>query len=153
EPLAERFSSQKFIRAAFGWLVIGAVLAALEPAHIALIGEPFSHAYSGAIRHAITVGFISQMIVGVGMHVVARMNDVPPSLERPLWATFWLLNVGNAARVGLEIATDFAETAFLPMGVTGFVELLGLLLWATYIVRIMLRGPQLPARAALHHAG
>jgi len=153
EPLQERFPSQKFIRAAFSWLLIGAALTALEPLHLALIGEPFSHAYTGAIRHAITVGFISQMIIGVGMHVVARMNDVPPSLERPLWATFWLLNVGNAARVGLEIATDYSNAAFLSMGVTGFVELLGLSLWAAYVVRIMLRGAPMPTRPAPIHAG
>lgn len=153
EPLQERFPSQKFIRTAFSWLLIGAALGAFEPLHLALIGEPFSHAYTGAIRHAITVGFISQMIIGVGMHVVARMNDVPPSLERPLWATFWLLNMGNAARVGLEIATDYSSAAFLPMGVTGFVELVGLSLWAAYVVRIMLRGAPMPARPAPIHAG
>jgi hypothetical protein len=140
EPLKVTFSSQKFIRAAFSWLLVGTVLMALEPFHLSLIGEPFSHAYTGAIRHAITVGFISQMIVGVGMHVVARMNDVPPSLEKPLWTTFVLLNLGNAARVGLEIATDYSPAAFLPMGVTGVVELLGLSIWAAYVVRIMLSG-------------
>lgn len=144
EPLEEPFPSQKFIRAAFGWLLVGTALTAFEPVHLALVGEPFSHAYSGAIRHAITVGFISQMIIGVGMHVVSRMNDVPPSLERPLWATFWLLNLGNGGRVALEVATDYADAAFLPMGVTGFVELFGLALWAAYIVRILFRGAPMP---------
>lgn len=131
--------SQKFVRAAFSWLILGGVLIAVEPLHLAAIGNPFSHAYLGAIRHAITVGFISQMIVGVGMHVAARMNDIPARYERPLWATFWLLNLGNAARVGLEIATDYSPGAFLPMGITGFVELAGLALWAAYMLRTMLR--------------
>lgn len=146
EQLDAHFPSQKFIRAAFSWLLIGMALAALEPLHLALINEPFSHAYSGAIRHAVTVGFISQMIVGVGMHVVARMNDVPPLLERPLWATFWLLNLGNAGRVAFEIATDYTNAAFLPMGITGFVELLGLSLWAMYVVRIMTGRAAAPKR-------
>lgn len=138
-PLAIQCPSQKFVRGAFTWLAIGGLLMVLEPLHLALIGRPFSHAYVGAIRHAVTVGFISQMIVGVGMHVAARMKDIPPALERPLWATFWLLNLGNAARVGLEIATDYASASYLPMGATGFVELAALAIWGAYVARVMLK--------------
>ena len=36
----------------------------------------FSHAYYGAIRHAITVGFVSLMIVGVASKVVPTLNGV-----------------------------------------------------------------------------
>lgn len=131
--------SQKFIRAAFAWLLTAGLLLVFEPVHLAAIGQPFSHAYTGAIRHAVTVGFISQMIVGVGMHVAARMNDIPRDFEKPLVATFWLLNLGNAARVGLEILTDYSGGAFAPMGLTGFIELTGLFLWGAYVVRLVLR--------------
>jgi hypothetical protein len=146
ESLEFASPSQKFVRGAFSWLIVGGVLMALEPFHLALIGQPFSHAFTGAIRHAVTVGFISQMIVGVGMHVVARMNNVPRELEKPLWATFWLLNLGNAGRVGLEIATDYSPGAFLPMGATGFVELTGLALWGAYLFGV-LNGARKHARA------
>jgi len=129
--------SHKFIRAAFAWLLIGGVLQLLEPTHLRQIGAEFSHAYIGAIRHALTVGFISQMIIGVGSHVIAKMNDIPDSLQRRFMATFWLLNLGNAGRVALEIATDYTPRAFAPMGFTGFVELAGLALWATAMIRIM----------------
>lgn len=138
-PLEFAAPAQKFVRAAFVWLVVAGLLMALEPIHLAAIGQPFSHAFIGAIRHAATVGFISQMILGVGMHVAARMTDLPRDLEKPLWWTFWLLNLGNAGRVGLEIATDYTQTAFLPMGVTGFIELTALVLWAAYVLRTMFR--------------
>jgi hypothetical protein len=131
--------SHKFVRAAFGWLAVAGVRVVLEPLHLALIGQPFSHAFTGAIRHALTVGFISQMIIGVGMHVIARMNDLPEEKQRALWTTFLLLNVGNAARVGLEVATDYTPAAFKPMGLTGFVELIGIAIWGILMVSIMLR--------------
>ena len=129
--------AHKFVRGAMAWLLVAGALLLLEPLHLKLIGQPFSHAYIGAIRHAVTVGFISQMILGVGMHVVANMNDLVD--RRPLWSVFYLLNIGNALRVAFEIATDYAPKAFLPMGFTGFVELTGLFMWAFYVARPMLQ--------------
>jgi len=122
--------AHKFVRAAFGWLLVAGLLLIFEPLHLAAINAPFSHAYTGAIRHAVTVGFISQMILGVGIHVVGRMHDIDESRVPALWTAFALLNVGNACRVGLEVATDYRPDAFMPMGFTGFVELVGLMLWA-----------------------
>lgn len=140
EPLARRSHSTKFLRAAFVWLLIGGALMVLEPLHLSMTGHPFSHPYIGAIRHALTVGFISQMILGVGMHVVAQMNELPASAQKALWTAFLLINLGNAARVALEIATDYSPGTFMPMGFTGFVELTGLAMWAVYVARPMLRG-------------
>lgn len=139
EPLRLSLPSHKFIRAAFGWLLAAGALMIVEPLHLSMAGVQFSHAYIGGIRHAVTVGFISQMILGVGMHVVARMNDLPEASQKSLWAVFWLLNLGNTARVSLEIATDYTTNGFLPMGFTGFIELTGLAIWAWYVVRPMIR--------------
>ncbi|MCW5942078.1 MAG: hypothetical protein KIS66_07585 [Fimbriimonadaceae bacterium] len=125
--------SHKFVRGAYGWLVLAGLLLVLEPLHLAAIGQPFSHAYTGAIRHAVTVGFISQMIVGVSMHVVARMHGLAEERLAGLWSVFVLLNLGNAARVGLETLTDYQVAAFAPMGWTGFVELLALGVWAIHV--------------------
>jgi hypothetical protein len=137
EGLSEKLPSHKFIRAAFAWLLAAGVLMLLEPLHLRLTGHVFSHPYIGAIRHAVTVGFISQMILGVGMHVVARMNDLPESAQKSLWSVFLLINLGNTARVGLEIGTDYNVGAFIPMGFTGFVELTGLAIWAWHVARPM----------------
>lgn len=142
--------SHKFIRAAFGWLAIAGLLFVLEPSHLGALGQPFSHAYTGAIRHAVTVGFISQMIIGIGSHVVGRMNDLEEARLPRLWPTFWLLNVGNAARVICEIGTDYTPAAFAPMGITGFVELTGLVFWATAMAQAMygLRARRVRSREA-----
>lgn len=137
EAASEQLRAHKFVRTAFGWLGIAGVLMALEPLHLRAIGAPFSHAYTGAIRHAVTVGFISQMILGVGLHVASRLNAVEDRMLPTLWAAFWLLNLGNAARVSLEILTDYRADAFMPMGVTGFVELTGLVIWGTLIIRLL----------------
>jgi hypothetical protein len=148
EKLDTYLPAQKFVRGAFTWLLIGGALIVLQPLHLARIGEPFSHAFTGGIRHALTVGFISQMILGVGMHVVSKMNDIPDKLQRAMWPTFILLNLGNAARVALEIATDYTPLAFRPMGFTGFVELTGLALWGATLLTVMVKA----RRGTLVHA-
>ncbi len=131
--------AHKFVRGAMTWLLISGVLLILEPLHLSLTGQQFSHAYIGAVRHAVTVGFISQMILGVGMHVVATMNDIPRNAQAQLWSVFVLLNLGNLLRVGLEIGTDYSARSFLPMGFTGFIELLALFIWAVHVARPMLK--------------
>ena len=101
------------------------------------MSQPFSHAYTGAIRHAVTVGFISQSIIGFSSRIVPNIIGVEDSSLPRLWPTFLLLNIGNGARVVLEVATDFTSAAFRPMGVTGFVELVGLALWGTHILNLL----------------
>ena len=137
-PLSMKLSSHKFVRTAYVWLLISGLLMCLERTHLSLVGAPFSHAYIGGIRHALTVGFISQMILGVGLRVVGAMNDVPAETMPALWSAFILINLGNAMRVFLEIATDYTGQAFAIMGASGFIELLGLLIWAVAVLRPML---------------
>ena len=138
EPVEKPQRAHKFVRGAYAWLAVAGLLVVLEPIHLFLINAPFSHAYTGAIRHAVTVGFISQMILGFGAHVTARMNDLDEKNLAPLWSVFVLLNIGNAARITLEIATDYSSGAFAPMGITGFIELIGLAIWAANVSRPML---------------
>ncbi|MCB8933406.1 MAG: hypothetical protein H6534_08200 [Chthonomonadaceae bacterium] len=132
-----RLGGHRFLRGAFGWLLVSGALLCLEPLHLAVLGIPFSHAYTGAVRHAVTVGFLSQMVLGVGTHVAARMRGIDDVRLPSLVAVFWLLNLGNAARVALEIGTDFNAGAFAPMGMTGFVELSALAIWAYQMARLL----------------
>lgn len=141
-PVRHHNPSQKFIRSAFTWLLVAGVLLILEPLHLKSLEAPFSHAYTGAIRHAVTVGFISQMIVAVGYHLVTRMLMLDERSVPALWSVFVLLNLGNASRVAFEIMTDFNPRAFAPMGWTGFVELVGLGIWAAAMLRYLLRRGQ-----------
>jgi hypothetical protein len=66
------------------------------------------HAFFGAYRHALTVGFIMMIIVGVSSKVVPTLSGVDVRRARSLWPTFLLLNLGNLTRVSFQIATDFS---------------------------------------------
>lgn len=138
--------ARKFLRAAMSWLLIAGGMVLLEPAHLSAIGHPFSHAYIGAIRHAVTVGFISQMIVGVSMQVVPRLRGSAPFPAGAAWIVFALLNMGNGLRVICEVVTDYTPGAFGLMGVTGFVELIALLVWGVYLGSSLLLGRKGPER-------
>lgn len=137
ERLDSNLRSHKFVRGAFTWLVVAGFLIIIEPIHLREIGAPFSHAYSGAIRHALTVGFISQMILGFGLHVVSRMTDHEERMLPSLTTVFITLNLGNALRVGLEVATDHTPNAFMLIGVSGFIELIALVIWAGHMAAML----------------
>ena len=139
-PLARNDRGGRFIRLAYSWLGLSFLMLLLLPAYQALSGTPFSHAYYGAIRHAVTVGFVSQMIVGVSTLVVPlrpRTAALRPTLA--------LLNLGCFLRVGLQISSDWTPGAFRVIGVSGLLELTALLLWAGVLWRGLLGGVARPA--------
>lgn len=170
---AEHDRSSKFVRAAVFWLHASMVLAVLAPLHMyvllpamgglsesgrhaAEIG--FSHAYYGAVRHAMTAGFISLMILGMAAKVVPTLNGVDVRRLRPLWLPFVLVNAGCALRVGLQIGTDYAAWAFPLVGVSGLLEVAGIAIWGAHLWRVMSgwrpaeQGPgERPARITAEH--
>jgi hypothetical protein len=97
----------------------------------------FSHAYYGATRHAITVGFVSLMIVGVAAKVVPTLNGVNTKELSALWGPFLLINAGCLLRVTGQTLTDFTPLAFPVAGVSGLLEVTGLGLWGAHLVLIM----------------
>jgi len=67
----------------------------------------------GSHRHAFTVGFISMMTLGVSSRVVPILAGIDSKLMNSLWAPFFLLNVGCACRVLLQVLTDFVPTSLI----------------------------------------
>lgn len=132
--------SVKFVRAAYAWLLVSLSMLALAPVWSRLVGASFSHAYWGASRHAITLGFVSLMIVGVASKVVPTLAGVSPGSLGGLWVPFALLNAGCAMRVGFQAATDLWPPAFLPAGVSGLLEVAGLSIWAANLYPFLVRG-------------
>ena len=135
-PENERDRSLKFIRVAYVWFIVATAMLVFTPIYnfafytpIAGSVTPFSHAYFGAYRHALTVGFIMMMIVGVSSKVVPTLSGIDVKRARSLWAIFVLLNLGNLTRVVFQIATDFSPSAYRIMGVSGLIEIVGLSLW------------------------
>jgi hypothetical protein len=147
-PAAEPDRSLKFVRAAYAWLLISLGMLLALPVYQFLVlpwlapeGAAthlgFSHAYYGAVRHSITVGFISLMIVGVAARIVPTLNGVEISRLSALWAPFALLNGGCAMRVVAQTCTDFTPRGFPAAGVSGVLEVTGLALWGIHLWSIM----------------
>ncbi len=130
--------SAKFIRIAFAWLFVALVMLLLLPVYQMISGIVFSHAYYGAVRHAITVGFISMMIVGMGAKVVPTLRGIEASGLPRLWLPFVLLNLGCAMRVVFQIGTDWHPAFFKLVGFSGLLEWTALLLWSLHLAAIML---------------
>jgi len=144
--------STKFIRAAVAWLHTSMLMLLLAPVYANAILPGFetlsdsgrraveigfSHAYGGAVRHAITVGFISLTIMGMAAKVVPTLNGVDIRRLRALWLPFALVNAGCLMRVTFQIATDFAAWAYPVAGVSGLLEVTGIGIWGVHLWRIM----------------
>ena len=108
-PMPEPDRSGKFVRAAYTWLPVSLVMLTMMPFYNRLLGMGFSHAYFGATRHAITVGFISLMIMGMAGKVVPTLNGVDPKTPGSLRGPFLLVNLGCILRVTMQIATDWTH--------------------------------------------
>lgn len=130
--------SWKFIRAAYTWLLVATVMLPLSVLYLRWTGQIFSHAYVGAQLHALAVGFVSLMIVGVASRVVPILSGVDSKRISSLWGPFILLNVGCLGRVALQILTDFRpQLAFSLIGITGVLELAGFAWWGVELWRTM----------------
>jgi hypothetical protein len=140
--------SLKFLRAANVWLLVSLGMLVLLPAYqyallprlapgSAAVSLGFSHAYYGATRHAITVGFISLMIVGVAAKVVPTLNGVDVRALPRLWLPSVLINLGCSLRVVCQTLTDVTPVAFPFAAASGLLEVLGLAVWGAHLWSIM----------------
>jgi hypothetical protein len=129
--------SAKFVRAAYLWLTASMVMLLCLPIERALVHVPFSHAYYGSIRHAITVGFISQMIIGISARVVPDLRRTPVASLPALTGTFMLVNAGCFLRVALQALTDVHPVFFRLVGMSGVLELSALAFWGAHLVGLM----------------
>ena len=147
-PAEDKDRSLKFLRAAYVWLLISLAMLVALPFHqfgVLRVFAPesqaavsgFSHAFYGATRHAITVGFVSLMIVGVAAKVVPNLNGISSRALSSLWGPFVLINIGCATRVVGQTWTDFSAAAFPFAGVSGVLEVTGLAMWGTHLWLIM----------------
>jgi hypothetical protein len=132
--------SAKFVRAAFGWLAVSLAMLLLMPVYRAISDLPFSHAYYGAIRHAITVGFVSVMIMGMAARVVPTLNGVDPRTLPGLWGPFLLVNAGCFLRVLTQTLTDWSGTIYPLLGISGTLEVAALAWWGSGLILIIHRG-------------
>ncbi len=132
-----------FVRLAYFWFAAAATMVAAGDLYLFLTGAAPAHIYIGAWRHAVTVGFITTLMVGLGYRLLPLFVGV--DLWRPGWmrVTFWLLAVGNTTRVVFELATATGERwTYLVMGGSGVLELTALTLFGVGIWKTLGRRQQ-----------
>jgi uncharacterized protein involved in response to NO len=119
-----------FVRMAYGWLVVAALLgvgAALWDSSGGILG---------ASRHALTVGFIAVMVFCVGQRILPAFAGM-----RLLWSTrlmfvgLMLLTIGCTLRVSSEVLAyqGYANWAWSVLPVSALLELAGITAFATNI--------------------
>ncbi len=114
------------IRVGFFWLVCGLAMVLMQQ-----LRPQWPHAFAGAWRHALTVGFITTMILGVGYRIIPVFIRQPLASTRLMLVSAALIIVGNAGRVTLELLTIGGWTwSYRAMGFTGILELAALILFA-----------------------
>lgn len=136
-PLPFAGRSNKFVRSAYGWLGVSLVMLLLLPVYTHAVGVPFSHAYYGAIRHAITVGFLSQMIIAVSSNVTPRLRGIDEAILSDLRGPFLLANAGCALRVAGQVLTDTVPTVYSIFAFSGILEVAAFLWWAITIMAVL----------------
>ncbi|NIS63183.1 MAG: hypothetical protein GTO13_21575, partial [Proteobacteria bacterium] len=117
----------RFIKVAYGWLALSLLIALFQLG----TSDPYSlHMIRGAANHGYTIGFVTMIIMGYSMKMIPVFtgNEIwSPGLTR--W-TFWLLNIGNGARISLELlGTTRSPMVHQMVGATGFVEVAALILF------------------------
>jgi uncharacterized protein involved in response to NO len=121
---------ERFVRAAYFWLLAASSLN-FAYSLSALAGRPAPHAFVASYHHALTVGFISMMILGMSMRLVPAFIGTMNRQTGLAAALFVLINLGNTMRVVSEaMAHRYGGGFFAAMGLSGFIEVVGLSLYA-----------------------
>jgi hypothetical protein len=136
EPGVDR-GYEKYVRLAYAWLVVASGYLFVFSI-VTLRGAPLDHAYVGAYRHALTVGFITTMMIGMAQRIVPVFRGVPLHSVRLREWIFWLLLTGNVMRVLFQSLSAAAGPVWLrAAGVSGLLELAALVLFAINLWKTM----------------
>ncbi|MFO0793327.1 MAG: DUF1858 domain-containing protein [Candidatus Brocadiaceae bacterium] len=129
-------SYTKTIRTAYIWLIISAIILLVIPflGH----GSEMQKRFHGSLNHALTVGFITMMIIGYASKMIPTFKGINMYSQKLSDFTFILINVGCFLRVFSQILVGVSgkKLFYATMGTSGWFELaaLGLFgynLWKT----------------------
>ncbi|HEU4752598.1 MAG TPA: hypothetical protein VFU47_05770, partial [Armatimonadota bacterium] len=134
----------RFARVAYGSLAAATVI--LIGLRVAEAAGPVSllhqHAFGGAARHALTVGFISLMLVGVAWRILPIFSGAEKPQPWLIPLVFGLLVAGNAIRVTGQMASGlWGGPWYAFMGVSGWLETFGVSLFALDVLRLLSAAP------------
>lgn len=128
---------------AFFWLLASLALLTIGLAYESALASPLPHAYIGAVRHALTVGFMTTLILGVGQRLVPILDHTVLPMPRLTVAILVLIGIGNLLRVASELAILLTPAAFLVMPYSALLEWSALLLFAINVTATMFHRDQL----------
>ncbi|MCC6493048.1 MAG: hypothetical protein IT424_08500 [Pirellulales bacterium] len=131
---------------AFGWLIASLGMLAAGLLIESYAGRPVHHAYMGAMRHAITVGFMTTLVLGVGQRLMPVMDRTVLALPRLSIPILILIGAGNLLRVGAELAVLTTSGAYRVMPISGLLEWLALALFTASMIATMFHVDPLLAR-------
>ena len=129
-----------FVRAAMAWLVIGALMLGWYAARAFVHGEAVDTFEMDAVRHSLTVGVTTMMIVGFGMMIVPEFAGRRLQHPREGWLVIAMLaslNVATALRVwpAIEGLNWLAMTRYWPMAAAGALAEAAVVVYALMFVQ------------------
>jgi len=124
-----------FLRIAFAWMLIAAALAFTATFQ--------GGGFTGAARHALTVGFMVATVFCIGSRVLPAFFGVRRLFStRVMFASLLMINIGCTLRVGSQVLayghTASAAWAWLP--VSGILEITAILLFAFNMIASLTTG-------------
>jgi hypothetical protein len=131
----------RYVQLAFFWLLAGLVLLLFAALFWDARGLAPPHAYLGAVRHALTVGFMTTLLLGVGQRLLPILGHTLLPWPRLVLPTLLLIAVGNLLRVLTELATPVSPAAFTVMPISALLELSALTLFTANALRTLWPAP------------
>ena len=113
-------STPWFLRLAYVWLVIAALLAVVSAS------EPLPNGWAGASRHALTVGFFTVVVFAIGPRVLPSFLGIRAIWSPRLMAAVLLLaNIGCTFRVVSQVLAyeGISQTAWSLLPVSALIEM------------------------------
>ena len=105
---------RRYIKTAIAFLVIGLAIGAHMLLRRELSLSPSSPYEESAHTHAILVGFVMMMILGVAMWLFPRERGEEQRYNPRLASVaYWLITLGTASRIAGELARDQSASIWL----------------------------------------
>lgn len=127
-----------FVRGAYGWLLIAAILS------LCAVLLDHNGGFTGASRHALTVGFLATMVFAIGQRVLPAFCGMRVLFSKKLmFFALLLLTIGCLLRVSCEIpAYDYNwPLAWRLLPLSAIIELTAVALFAINLVVTFMQPP------------
>lgn len=123
---------RRYIKTAIGFLIVGLAIGGWMIVRRELWGAYVTPYQTSAHTHAIFVGFVMMMILGVALWLFPRPEKTDTRYRPALAeAAYWLLTVGTASRVAGELLRLATSALWLRLVVvaSGMLQILGILVF------------------------